>query len=381
MTATPSTGTAPKTLTVSVDVSQLPNGGHIAGTFTGQLLLEAPGSIATVPVTVTVGTAVFSQVNPISFVMPYGGPNPLPQVLSIPAADNSQIRFSASVATSNGGNWFSISRSGSGCCYTPLPDHGERQRRLARHRKLHWRNQHRRVGQSGQIHDRAGQFGSRGQHKAFFDYLPGQTSFSFTPSKHNPPSQAIVVGNGGGHTLNWTVSTTTADSGKWLKVLPAQGANAGTYTVSVTTKNLPGQGLIPGTYIGQQVLKAKTGNVTIPVSVTIGDPVFVQLPAVTFNTTTGVNPAPQVITIDSTSATIRFTPTAASRKGGTWLSISPSGNGCCYTPTGVTVSVNASTLGGRNLRWRDQRHQFANPGQVYDDPGGFKRLVGRRRTI
>ncbi len=368
LTATPLAGTAPITLTVSVDVGQLPNGGLIAGTFTGQLLLEAAGSIATVQVTVTVGKAVFTQVNPISFVMPSGGPSPLPQVLSIPATDNSSIRFSASVATSKGGNWLAISPSGNGCCFTSLPvTVSINANSLAVGNYTGEINiiEFANPGRSMSVPVNLAVVGSS---KAFFDYLPGQTSFSFTPSKNNPPSQAVVVGNGGGGTLNWTVSATTADSGKWLKVLPAQGVNAGTYTVSVTTKNLPGQGLIAGTYIGQQVLKAKTGNVTIPVSVTIGDPVFVQLPTVTFNTTRGVNPTPQVISINSTSTALRFTPIAVSRKGGTWLSVAPSGNGCCFTPTNLTLSVNASTLGAGTYVGQINVIQFANPGQSMTIP-------------
>src|SRR5207302_8338161 len=174
--------------------------------------------------------------------------------------------------------------------------------------------------------------------KAFFDNVSGQTSFSFTPSSANPPSQMIQVGNGGTGTLNWSVSATTADPGKWITVLPATGVNAGTYTVSVTTSKLPGKGLQPGTFIGQQVLKTTTGNVTIPVSVTVGDPVFVQRPTVTFSTTRGVNPKPQSISVASTGTAIRFTPSAATGKGGAWLHISPSGTACCFTPTSETIS-------------------------------------------
>ena len=368
LTVTPVSGTAPKTLTVGINVANLPNQGLIAGTFTGQLLLESSGSIATVPVTVTVGNAVFTQVNPISFVMPAGGPDSLPQVLTIAASDNSSIRFSATVATSKGGNWLTISPTGSGCCFTSLPvtvvinaNSLAAGNYTGEINIIEFAN----PGRSMTIPVNLAVVAS---HKAFFDYLPGQTSFSFTPSKNNPPSQTVVVGNGGGKTLNWTVSTTTADSGKWLKVLPAQGVNAGTYTVSVTTKNLPGQGLIAGTYIGQQVLKAKTGNVTIPVSVTVGDPVFVQLPTVTFNTTVGLNPSPQMISIDSTSSALRFTPTAVSRKGGNWLSISPMGSGCCFTPTSLTVSVNAGTLGAGTYVGQINVIQFANPGQSMTIP-------------
>jgi hypothetical protein len=361
-------GAAPKALTVSVNVLNLPNGGAIAGTFTGQLLLETPGSVATVPVTVTVGKAVFAQVNPLSFVMPFGGANPLPQVLTIPAADSSTIRFSATAATSKGGSWLSLSPSGNACCYTSLPvmvsvnastlAAGNYTGEIA---IIEYAD----PGRSMTVPVNLAVVASS---KALFDNLPGQTSFSFTPSKTNPPSQTIVVGNGGAGTLNWSVAANTADFGKWLKMLPVKGVNAGTYTVSVTNANLPGKGLIAGTYIGQQVLKATTGNVTIPVVVTIGDPVFVQLPTVTFNTTRGVNPAAQVISVASTSAAIRYTPIAAAGKGGNWLSISPSGNACCYTPTNETVSVNASALAVGTYVGEINVIEYANPGESMTIP-------------
>jgi hypothetical protein len=361
--------TAPKTLTVSINILNLPGGGAIAGTYNGQLLLQSPGSIATVPVTVTVGNGVFAQVNPISFVMKFGGPDPLPQVLTIPAANNSNIRFSVSTANSKGGNWLSITPSGNGCCYTSIP------------LRVSISGTSLAVGSyTGEIS--IVEYANPGRSmlvpvnltviassKAFFDNVPGQTSFSFKPSSANPPSQTITIGNGGtGTPLAWSVSATTADPGKWIKVSPVSGTNAGNYTVSVTTKNLPGHGLQPGTFIGQQVLKTKTGNVTIPVSVTVGDPVFVQLPTVTFTAAQGTNPAPQVITIASTGTVIRFTPIAASGKGGNWLTITPSGNGCCNTPTGLTVSANASALTPGTYVGEINFIQYANPAESMTIP-------------
>jgi hypothetical protein len=371
LTVTPTTTplTAPKILTVAVNILNLPGGGAIAGTYNGQLLLQAPGSIATVPVTVTVGTAVFAQVNPISFVMKVGGPNPLPQVLTIPASDNSNIRFSASATNGKGGNWLSISPSGTGCCFTSIPVRvsisatslgvGSYTGEIS---IVEYAN----PGRSMLVPVNLTVLSSS---KAFFDNLPGQTSFSFKPSSANPPSQTITIGNGGtGTPLNWSVAPSTADPGKWLHVLPVKGVDAGTYTVSVTTSKLPGHGLQAGTFIGQQLVKTKTGNVTIPVSVTVGDPVFVQLPTVTFNTTQGTNPAPQVISIASTGAVIRFTPIAASGKGGNWLSITPSGTGCCNTPTNVTVSANASALTPGTYIGEINVIQYANPGESMTIP-------------
>ena len=369
LTTTPTITNAPHTLTVAVNVLNLPGGGSIAGTYNGQLLIQSTtGSLATVPVTVTVGKSAFAQINPINFVMPFGGANPLPQVLTIPSTDGSNLRFSASVGTGKGGNWLSISPIGNGCCYTSLP-----LRVSINASSLAVGNY---TGEISII-----EYANPGQSilvpvnlavvatgKAFFDNLPGQTSFSFKPSSANPPSQTIVVGNGGAGTMNWTVAGNTADPGKWIKVLPTKGMNAGTYTVSVTTSKLPGKGLIAGTYVGQQLLKTKTGNVTIPVSVTVGDPVFVQLPTVTFSTSRGSNPAPQVISIASSGAVIRFTPIAASGKGGNWLSITPSGNGCCNTPTNITVSANASSLAAGTYVGEINVIQYANPGESMTIP-------------
>ena len=368
LTTNPVSTTAPKAVTVAVNILNLPGGGALAGTYTGQLLLQAPGSIATVPVTVTVGSAVFAQDNPISFVMPLGGANPLPQVLTMASTDGSNIRFSASAATGKGGSWLSISPSGNGCCYTSIPVRvsinattlpvGTYTGQIS---IIEYAN----PGRSKVVPVNLAVVASS---KAFFDNLPGQTSFSLKPGTGNPAPQTIQVGNGGSGTLAWTVAVTTADPGKWFKVTPTKGTDAGTYTVSVTASKLPGKGLIAGTYIGQQLLKAKTGNVTIPVVVTVGDPVFTQLPTVTFNTTQGVNPAPQVISIASTGTAIRFTPIAASGKGGSWLSVSPNGTGCCNTPTNVTVSVNASALSAGTYVGEINVIEYANPGKSMTVP-------------
>jgi hypothetical protein len=362
----------PKTITVKIVKTALPGGGLIAGTYLGQLLFrQTTGTVmATVSVVMTVGPGGFDEVTPISFVMPFGGANPLPQVLSLATTDNSSLRFSASTVTGKGGNWLQISTSGSGCCFTPFP------------MRLSVNGSGLKVGvYTGEIN--LVQFSNPGTSltvpvilnvvasaKAFFDNVPGQTSFSFTPSQTNPPSQTIPIANAGasGTTLKWSVTRTTSDGAAWLKVLPATGTNTGSYTVSVTAKNLPGHGLIAGTYTGQQLIKAATGNVTIPVVVTVGDPVFVQAPTVTFNTTVGLSPAPQTISVASTSTSIRFTPTAASAKGGSWLSVSPSGSGCCFTPTGLTASVNASGLAAGTYVGEVSIIEFANPAKSMTVP-------------
>jgi hypothetical protein len=69
------------------------------------------------------------------------------------------------------------------------------------------------------------------------------------------------------------------------------------------------------------------------------------------------------VSIGSTSTALRFTPIAASAKGGNWLSVSPSGTGCCFTPTSLAVSVNSSGLAAGTYVGEINVNEFANPGK------------------
>lgn len=362
-------GTGPKTITVSIVPVNLPGAGQIPGTYVGQLLLEAGTDTTTIPVTVTVGDGVLTQLNPLNFEMPFGGANPLPQILTVATNDVAKIvGFTPIASTGTGGAWLSVSPANLDCCNTPYPltvsvnastlAAGSYTGEIAIY-------QYANPQLLTTVPVTLTVVASSG---AFFDNLPGQTTFSLTPSGANPPSQTIQLGNGGAGTLSWSASTNTADTGKWLKVVPAKGTNAGSYAVSITAKSLPGGGKLAGTFLGQQVLKATTGLVTIPVVVTVGNPVFVQLPTVTFNTTRGVNPAPQVIAIASTGTAMGFTPIARSGKGGNWLSVSPSNLDCCNTPSNITVSANASALAAGTYFANVNVIQYANPGQSMTIP-------------
>lgn len=110
-------GTAPSMVTVEIAPASLPGGGATTGTFVGQLLFQGAGTSVTVPVSVTVGTSIFTQVNPLAFTMPFAGSNPLPQVISL-ASPGANFNVSSAVYTGNGGNWLSISNLGNNCCVT-----------------------------------------------------------------------------------------------------------------------------------------------------------------------------------------------------------------------------------------------------------------------
>jgi len=271
----------------------------------------------------------------------------LPQVLLIAStgeSSGSNFNFDSVAVNSKGGAWLTVSKSGVDCCTTPEAlTVSVNASSLA-------------AGTyTGEIilteystHDLSMTIPVTltiaSSTSAYFDNIPGQASFSFKPSQSNPPAQTVQILNAGAGTLSWTAAASTADGSAWLSVSPRTGVAPGTATIKVLTSKLPGQGLIAGTYVGQVVLQAKGNSVTIPVSVNVGDPVFVQLPALTFTTPAGISPTPQMITVSSTSTAFNFDGAAVSAKGGSWLTISPSGVACCTTPKVVTVTVNGTNL-------------------------------------
>src|SRR5207248_4383177 len=97
--ASPLSGTAPATVTVSIVPGSLPGGGLIAGTYCGELTFQTSGDVGTVPVCAVVGPNVFEQVNPLSFTMTTGGGNPLPQVITIASTGSNFNFYNFSVST------------------------------------------------------------------------------------------------------------------------------------------------------------------------------------------------------------------------------------------------------------------------------------------
>ena len=83
LTASAVSGTAPALVNLSIVKANLPNQGLVAGTFTGEIVVQSASGRATVPVSVVVGDAAFRQVNAINFTKSFSGNNPLPQTLTL----------------------------------------------------------------------------------------------------------------------------------------------------------------------------------------------------------------------------------------------------------------------------------------------------------
>ena len=344
LTASALSGTAPSSVTVSVLTQNLPNLGLIAGTFTGELVFRTNGSSVTVSVSVVVGDNILAQVNAISFTKPQNGADPLPQILTF-ASTGTSFNFYTTASSATGGNWLSI---------TPICNLCAAPRAVVA--KVSASPTLGPGTYTGQIVVTT-QSGSMSltvpvtltvepPASAFFDNVQGQIGFSFVTGSGNPPTQNVQIRNGGAGSLNWSLSTMTADGGNWLTVSASNGTAPANVAVGVNVANLPNLGLVAGTFTGRLLFHSTTGDVTIPVSVTVGPNVFVPLSALSFSTTSGgTNPLPQTLTVSSTGAAFNFYALSYNATGGNWLSISPVCN-LCATPRAVSTMVAASpTLG------------------------------------
>lgn len=338
-------GAAPGIVSVSIDPSSLPGGGGTPGIFTGRIRIAgSTGGATTIPVSVAVGNAVLSQINPISFVMPFGGTNPLPQIITA-TSTGSPVAFSMGAATAKGGNWLQVGPAGYGCCSTPsvhtvsvtapsgLP-----------------------VGTyTGQI--TLYEYSSQTMAitvpvtltvappaSTFFDNIQGHLSFSIkTGGKVN--AQTVYVRNGGSGTLSWSVGRSTSDGGNWLTVSNSSDNAPSELTVSILRQALPGSGLVPGTFTGQLVFRGSGMAVTVPISVVVGDSVFQQIGHLSFTMQRGAaNPLPQLLSLVSTGSNLQFSVYSNTSRGGNWLQVTPAGYGCCSTPDTIEASISATTL-------------------------------------
>jgi hypothetical protein len=349
--ASAGSGMAPSSVTISLLKQNLPGAGLIAGTFNGHLLFQtAGGGSVTVPVSVAVGSDVFQQVNPISFTKPFSGANPLPQVLTIAGAGAS-IAFSTAASTATGGDWLSVpvgaGCTGGGVCATPhiLAVTVNASPTLA----------------AGTY---TGQIVVTSTTSAIsmtvpvtltvapsnvpsFDNVPGQMSFSLQTAGGNPASQTVQIRNAGSGALDWTLSAATSDSGNWLSASASGGTAPSTITVGIIAGNLPGSGLVAGVFTGMLAFTSAGSSVSIPVSVVVGTPAFVQPAPLSFaKTFGGANPLAQTLNVTSNGTAISFLTSGSAATGGNWLTVAIgggcTGGGFCATPHTITASVNPS---------------------------------------
>ena len=337
-------GSGSSTIVATVKPSALPQGSLVAGSYIAQLTVKTSGDETTIPVVVVVGGSTFRQVNPLNFVKPYGGANPLPQLVTF-ASTGTNFNLFASAVNSSGGSWLQLNPSNDGCCGLSTP-------------------QGITVGVNPAVDLPVGTYtgeviisgGTPGlafpvsltivpAETPLFDDLPGSLNFSSASASNTPPAQTFQIRNAGTGNLSWTLSSNTSDGGKWIELSASTGNAPSTITVNVVPANLPGAGETPGTYTGQLIAVSSSGTETIPISFSVSTPGFVQQNPLNFTKAfAGGNPNPQVLSIASTGTSFNFWSYVVNSTGGDWLQISPSNDGCCgiTTPYAITASVNAS---------------------------------------
>jgi uncharacterized protein (TIGR03437 family) len=105
-------GSAPSQLSVSVSPQGLGS-----GTYLGQVLVQSTTGSLTIPISLVVSdstTNTFQQLPALSFSMPVGGPNPLPQTVTVKST-SSGFNWSSSYFQVSNGDWLQVAGCGNGC--------------------------------------------------------------------------------------------------------------------------------------------------------------------------------------------------------------------------------------------------------------------------
>jgi hypothetical protein len=341
LTVSPNSGTAPSLLSVGVLSQNLP-GGAAAGIYNGTLLFQSASGTASLPITVSVGGTGLAQVNPLSFDMPLNGAVPLPQSVAISSTSASGFYFDVSTSTATGGNWLSVSPTGT--LYTPDALTVSVNQSVASVLPG--------GTYSGEVILTPHSTGVAAPmtipvtltvsptSAPFFDSVPGGLQFSLKAHGANPANQTFQLRNAGAGTLTWTVVASTADGGSWLTVSPNNGTAPSLISVGVVAANLPGGGAA-GAYNGNLLFQSGSNVVTVPITVSVDVTGFAQVNPLSFTMPLAGNvPLPQEVAITTaTSSAFYFDLSTTSASGGNWLKASPNGS-TLYPPQSLTVGVN-----------------------------------------
>jgi uncharacterized protein (TIGR03437 family) len=295
-------------ITVSANPSGLP-----AGTCTGTIQLSANGATQSVPVTFTIGGGITLSASSLSFQFTSGGSTPASQTVTVSNPSGAAVPFTATVATTSGGNWLSISPA-SGT--TPVSMSVS-------------------VNPSGLA---AGTYtgtiavtptgGTASNVTVTFtvttpvlSVTPTSLAFNYTAGGTTPAAQSVTVTGGG-------FMASASSTGSWLSVTPTSSATATNLSVSVNPSSLSA-----GTYNGTIAVAGAggtSGNATINVTLTVTAP----LP----NITAVVNGASFASGALSPGEVISIGGTSLGPASPAYLTLDSNGN-VATTIGGVTVTI------------------------------------------
>lgn len=348
LSATPASGSAPGTLTVTAATA-----GLSPGIYLGQIVVSAPtatGSPTTIFVTLVISAPppTLTLSSPGFFVSANTGAAPSRHALQVGSVSGT-INWSATVSLLNGANWLTLApASGTATAAAPSVTYAQ-----VNYAALTTPGVYQAVIT---VTDTVSRFSKA---IPFTVVLSGaqarialsQAAFLFSAAASGapPPSQTLRINNAGQGALNWTIPANPSAPQSWLTVSPASGTAGGEATLSVNPA-----GLASGIYQALAPVSAP-GAVNDPELVTITlNVVPAAAPAsaslnpsgLLFVVAQGASaPAAQRVTVSNSgggSLTFQFTPSTVT--GGSWLAASPSSGSTASGPATVQVSVNPTGL-------------------------------------
>lgn len=339
LSVSPSAGTTPSQVSISVNAGSLP-----AGVYTGTVTLIYSGGQNVIPVTLNVATLPLLNSNTpsMAFAHSIGAGAPGPQNLTITTTGGSAT-ITPSINQPSGQNWLSI---------TPLQQATT---------PVTFQVSVNPVGLSegiyyGSIVFSSATVGTVGNAPLIIPVAlnvtgtaqlvitPGPLTFTQFQGGAAPAAQSLNVASSG-TLLSYTVETSLLSGSGWLSV----NANSG-ITPSAIQVTVNGTQLGLGTYSGSVIIRA-TGATNspqvVPITLNVVAPPTVSASptSITFtaNTNNVVTPATQTIEVRSTGSQITYTAQATVPSGQPqWLIVSPTTT--ATTPSNLTVSVSLTGL-------------------------------------
>ena len=337
LSATPSSGTTPGSLAVSIDPT-----GIISGSCMGQIIITAPGatnSPKVIPVDLNVSGLPFLKLDPAFIVASaqVGSAALIQQSIALSSTNpNAALPYSVTVSTAGSvGGWLQVS-----------PAAGTTPSNL----KVTINPANLPPGAYNgtiQISYKGGATATRliyvqltvsatGNATA----APAQLTFSQQPGGAAPAPQTVSVTSG---TSGVAFFATATSLNHFLSVVPTSGATPGSVTVAVN-----GASLSQGTYTGYVTLLipgAANSPVNVPVTLNVGNPVTLSVSSSTLSFDYAVGsaetPAAQNVQVSGSSGAVPFTVTVNS--AGNFLTATPtSGN----TPATISIGVDSTKLAG-----------------------------------
>ncbi|MGO9257220.1 MAG: BACON domain-containing protein [Bryobacteraceae bacterium] len=256
LTVTPTSGTTPGTLTVSVSGASL---AASTTAYTGQITITASGAVpVTVPVSFTVNAGTISA-SPatLAFSQVQGGTAPAAQAINVNGTPGA-ISFTTSATTANGGNWLTVTPA-SGATPALVTVSASAGTLTASGSPY-----------TGTVTITAP--GATGSPIAIpvtltvtapqtLSVTPATLNFSAIAGQPSPSAQIASLTSSGSGTP-FTASVLTQSGGTWLTVSPTSGVTPAQLTISVAS-----QALAAGNYQG--TISINSPNTAAPITLTV----------------------------------------------------------------------------------------------------------------